>query len=63
MYIHVIILYESTYIYKTVVQSDHNIKFLAACMQLAIPYMENIWWEKFWRTIQVKAIGEEKFGK
>ena len=23
----------------------------------------NIWWGKFWQTIQVKAIGEKKIGE
>ena len=28
-----------------------------------VPYKGKFGWGIFWRTIQVKAIGEEKFGK
>ena len=28
-----------------------------------IPYMGNIWQVKFWQNMQVKAIGEQKFGE
>ena len=28
-----------------------------------LPYTGNIWPGNFWQTTQVKAIGEEKFGK
>ena len=36
---------------------------LALHTGIVLPYTGNIWWGKFWQTIQVKAIGEEKFGE
>ena len=37
-------------------QHKHNKEF-------KIPYTGNIWQEKFWQTMQVKAITKEKFGE
>ena len=33
------------------------------CTHLDTPYTGNISGGKFWRTIQVKAVGEQKFGE
>ena len=51
--------------FVTSIQGPYCLKMNATCVKFRceVPYMGNIWRGKFWRTMQVKAIGKEKFGK
>ena len=46
--------------------NTHTNTITCKCMYIitvGIPYTENFGRGKFWQTIQVKAIGKEKFGE